>query len=485
VITVNKTVYTRRSLGLAAAGAMGGLLTGGAAPPPAPGGAVRSFLATSGAKIVDAATGEPFIIKAAHWFGMEFNLMPIMLGWRGSPDQPGRAWRTMTYTGRAQNGLTPNTVHEGVLDQMVRLGFNTVRLSICEDVTWPNAQVNGAAGTPGAGKTGIGGLLNPDLLTGAQRLSTYNYDYIPALAVLDKMVDYAGSIGLRVILDMHCLEPSLDNTAHHGLWYTTPRPGDQGTGPTHGAIGTQGDPRSEQQWLDAWAFLAKRYANTPAVCAFDLMNEPYAITWDNNPLRGWPAACERAAAVIQAVNPNVLLVCEGAFSAIRGRNGTDYTSYGEDLTGVRGRRIVTPVPNRVVYSPHDYSNATQPRFKTGFPGTLAPWWDAVWGYIAKEGIAPILVGEFSGDFRDPAALSDVVQSGKSYSAKASATRDGAWMQALSDYICANGLSWAYFSFANDVDHAATDTDVLLGLVEADGITPTPRAFAAIGAMLAR
>jgi aryl-phospho-beta-D-glucosidase BglC (GH1 family) len=482
---MTKSTYTRRALGFAAAGMIGGGLTVGAAAPPPRGRAVRSFLATSGGKIVDTATGDPFIMKGAHWYGMEINLIPIMLGWRDGPDRPGRAWRTITYTGPAQNGLKPGTIHEGILDQMVRMGFNTLRLSICEDVTWPNAHVVGAAGTPGAGKTGIGGLLNPDLLTGAQKPSFYNYDYIPALAILDKMVDYAGSIGLRVILDMHCLEPSMDNTAHHGLWYTTARPGDKGTGPTNGAIGTQGDLRNEQQWLDAWAFLAKHYANTPAVCAFDLMNEPYAITWDNNPVRGWPAACERAAAVIQAVNPNVLLVCEGAFSAIRGANGKEYTSFGEDLTGVRTRPIVTPVPNRVVYSPHDYPNATQARFKAGFPETLAPWWDSVWGYIAKEGIAPILIGEFSGDFRDPATLSDVIQRGKPYSAKTSATRDGAWMKALSDYICANGLSWAYFSFANDADHAATDTDVLLGLVEDDGITPTPRAFAAISAMLAK
>jgi endoglucanase len=214
------------------------------------------------------------------------------------------------------------------------------------------------------------------------------------------------------------------------------------------------------------------------------MNEPYATTWDNDPLRGWPAACERAAAVIQAVNPNVLLLCEGGFNNARGPNGREYTSWGEDLTGVRARRIVTPVHNRVVYAPHDYPNATQKRFKAGFPGTLAPWWDAMWGYIAKDGIAPVLVGEFSGDFRDPATLSDAVQRGKPYSAKASATRDDAWMKALSDYICANGLSWAYFSFANDPDHAPTEIDVLLAPLEPDGVTPMKRTIAALAAMLA-
>jgi aryl-phospho-beta-D-glucosidase BglC (GH1 family) len=463
---------------------MGGALLGGAAAP-APGRAVQSFLATSGGAIVDAATGEPFIIKATHWYGMESVLMPIMLGWRGDPNKPGRAWRTITYTGPAQNGLVPGTVYEGVLDQIRRLGFNTVRLSICEDVTWPNAQVMGAAGTQGAGTTSIGGLLNPDLLTGEQKPSFYNYDYLPALAILDKIIDYAGSIGLRVILDMHCLEPSADDTSHKGLWYTTAKPGDPGTGPTNGTIGTHGDLRSEQQWLDAWAFLAKRYAKTPAVCAFDLMNEPYAMTWDDDPLHGWPAACERAAAVIQAVNPNVLLVCEGAFGAVRGPNGKEYTSFGEDLTGVRRRRVVTPIPNRVVYSPHDYPNATQARFKAGFPATLAPWWDFVWGYIAKEGIAPILLGEFAGDFRDPATLSDAVPWGKSYSAQAGAVRDAAWMQALSDYICANGLSWAYFSFASDAGHPATKSDVLVSLLDADGITPMPGPFAAMRAMLAK
>ena len=478
---LDKVGFTRRAFTLGLAGIAAGTLTDvTAAAMPVP---VTSFLATSGSKIIDAATGRPFIIKGTHWYGMEFDLMPILLNWREGTNQPGRAWRTITYTGPAQHGLVPGAVYEGVLDQIVRLGFNTLRLSICEDVTWPNAQVRGAAGSPHAGATGIGGLLNPDLLTGAQPLSSYNYDYIPALAVLDKMVDYAGRIGLRIILDMHCLEPSIDNTSHKGLWYTTAHPGDPGTGPTDGAIGTKGDLRNEQQWLDAWAFLAAHYAHTPTVCAFDLMNEPFSVTWDNDQATGWPAACERAAARIQAVNPNVLLVVEGKLGVLRGPNGRQDTGYAGDLSGVRDRPVVTPVPNRVVYSPHEYSNATQGRFKAGFPATLPPWWDMIWGYLVKDGIAPVLIGEFAGDFRDPAALSDVVQPGKKYSARASASRDAAWVAALSRYVRANNISWAYFSFAMDEPHKPTDVDVLLGLVEADLVTPVPSSFAALADLL--
>ncbi|MGC8045234.1 cellulase family glycosylhydrolase, partial [Salmonella enterica] len=59
--------------------------------------------------------------------------------------------------------------------------------------------------------------------------------------------------------------------------------------------------------------------------------------------------------------------------------------------------VTLSVANRVVYSPHDYPASVfaqswfaDPRY----PANLEALWDANWGYLAKENIAPVLLGEF-------------------------------------------------------------------------------------------
>ena len=55
------------------------------------------------------------------------------------------------------------------------------------------------------------------------------------------------------------------------------------------------------------------------------------------------------------------------------------------------------MPNRLVYSPHDYpaSVFNQPWLaQPDYPSNLPAVWDAHWGYLMKEDIAPVMVGEF-------------------------------------------------------------------------------------------
>ena len=55
------------------------------------------------------------------------------------------------------------------------------------------------------------------------------------------------------------------------------------------------------------------------------------------------------------------------------------------------------VPNRVVYSAHDYATsvAQQSWFSDpSFPANMPGIWDKYWGYIFKQNIAPVWVGEF-------------------------------------------------------------------------------------------
>ncbi len=57
------------------------------------------------------------------------------------------------------------------------------------------------------------------------------------------------------------------------------------------------------------------------------------------------------------------------------------------------------VPNRLVYSPHDYGPAIseQPWFQDPrSPANLPATWERHGGYLQDEGIAPVVVGEFGG-----------------------------------------------------------------------------------------
>ena len=75
---------------------------------------------------------------------------------------------------------------------------------------------------------------------------------------MDKIIDYAGEIGLKVILDHHRNGAGISTTAN-GLWYD--------------------DKHSETDWVNDWVTLAQRYANNPTVIGADLHNEPYNGTW--------------------------------------------------------------------------------------------------------------------------------------------------------------------------------------------------------------
>jgi endoglucanase len=96
------------------------------------------------------------------------------------------------------------------------------------------------------------------------------------------------------------------------------------------------------------------------------------------------------------------------------------------------------VANRLVYSPHDYGISVydhQPWFDTtahpDFPANLPAVWDHFWGYLYKQNVAPILVGEFGSTLADP--------------------RDTQWLKALLSYLGSgvNGMSFTYWAWNPD------------------------------------
>jgi endoglucanase len=265
-----------------------------------------------------------------------------------------------------------------MLDQIKSLGYNTLRIPYCSEMLQPGRVPNSFAVN-----------LNPDLVG------------LTPLQILDKIVDYSGQIGLRIFLDRH--RP--DSGAQSPLWYT----------PQY----------SEQVWIDNWVMLATRYNNNPVVVGADVQNEPNGpAEWGTGNLAtDFRLAAERVGNAIHAVNPNWLIIVEG----VERVNGS--TWWGANLERVATAPVRLNVPNKLVYSPHDYATSVfrQPWFDApNFPNNLEPdVWDRYWGYIHKQNIAPILVGEFGTTLQPP---------------------DDVWLRTLVEYIGRNGMSFTFWTW---------------------------------------
>ncbi len=365
--------------------------------------------------------GSRCTLKSIAWFGMESGLAPGLT--------PAKPYKTITVDGESI---------EGTLDTYARLGFNCIRLPICQDVTWPGRTILND-------NYAINGILNPDFITPEATPKTVNgvADCITAIEMIDKIIQHCRTLNMRVVLDMHCASPTTVNEhGFYGVWYTTPSP--KGVGQTRGLVEEQ---RSEEQLIQAWEFLANRYKNEPVVCGFDLVNEPYKCYWNDDPLNGWPAAAERIAARIQRINPKVLIIVEGIQYQGKqtiGQDGlpgaeitwpgdyqyTGYSVYSQDLHQVAERPVVIPVQNRLVYSPHEYTNGNDYITRPNFPDNLPNVWDGLWGFIVKNQLGAIYIGEWGGNF-EPVNGQDSI--------------DKKYMTALQAYCEDWGISFSFWA----------------------------------------
>jgi endoglucanase len=295
------------------------------------------------------------------------------------------------------HGLWTIALADG-LKQIRSMGFNTVRLPYSNECI-----------TSGRVSTDTNFTVNPDLR-----------DKTPQ-QVMDLFVAKAKAAGLNVILDRH--RPT--SAAQSELWYTS-------------AV-------SEEKWIADWRMLAERYKDEPTVIGVDLHNEPHgAARWGGtNPATDWHAAATRAGNAIQAVNPRLLVIVEG----VEVSNDGSYTWWGGGLADVRAKPVRLTVPNQVVYSPHDYPASVYPQkwfSAADYPANLPGIWDSRWGYLAREGIAPVLVGEFG--------------------TRLETASDRQWLDAFVKYAGGTGISFAYWSFNPN----SSDTG---GLVRTDWRTP--------------
>jgi endoglucanase len=188
--------------------------------------------------------------------------------------------------------------YQTLLHNISSNGYNTIRLPYSNDIFNP-------ANVPNSINTQVNaGLLNKS-----------------SLEIMDILINYAGSLGLKVILDRH--RP--DSSGQSALWYTSNT--------------------SETTWIDDWVALANRYGNNTAVIGADLHNEPHdPACWGcGNTSIDWRLAAERAGNAILAVQPNWLIIVEGISSV----NGSSYW-WGGNLMAAGQYPVRLNVPNKVL-----------------------------------------------------------------------------------------------------------------------------------------
>lgn len=237
-----------------------------------------------------------------------------------------------------------------------------------------------------------------------------------SLQIMDKIVTYAGQIGLKVILDDHRSEAG-DHADPSGLWYSQRYP--------------------ESAWIADWVALATRYKGNSTVIGMDLRNEPHGAEtngacWDCGGARDWHLAAERAGDAILKVNPRLLVFVEGTDSY----HG-DSTWWGGNLEGVKSSPVELTVANQLVYSPH--LNGPNVHKQSWFNAnttsrSLEDVWRRHWAYISEWGIAPVWLGEF-GTSNDPRDLENTA-----------AGSEGQWFSSLVVYLSRNpDVGWTIWA----------------------------------------
>jgi endoglucanase len=277
--------------------------------------------------------------------------------------------------------------YKEMLAQIRSLGFNAIRLPFSlqalQSTTVSGVDFSNGRNAALAGKTPI--------------------------EAMDVIIQEAAAQGLLILLDNHSLN---DDSHTYDLWY-----------------GSGG--HTEDSWVASWEMLAQRYRNQANVIGADLKNEPHGrATWGDGAPTDWRRAAERAGNAVLAKAPHWLIVVEGVEGPVPGQQLPSHW-WGGNLEGVGQHPVRLTVPNRVVYSPHEYGPGVydQPWFsRPDWQNVLYDRWTKGFQYIADRGIAPILVGEFGGR-----------QTGTD-------TVEGIWQRQFMDFLAQKGSSWTYWSW---------------------------------------
>ena len=298
------------------------------------------YLHTNGTQIVDQ-NNNPVRICSVGW------------GWYG-----GTPWGLDSFN------------YKPALQALVANGINCVRICTDDAQVLNNSSVN------------VNISVNPDL----EGLK-YNQ-------VLQAVVNYGASIGLKFIIESHLNEnnsrfPSNGN----GLWYDVGGASDGTDG--NGQTGTI----TSEMFTQIWQIRANLFKGNDAIIGYDLRNEPHfgPATWgDGNIDTDYRMMYERVGNVLLAIDPGPMIIVEGLQAYRRGAPSGDLRE-----STIGNALIKLTVPNKVVYSVHEYPTEVS---KTG-QGTGADYisyMNTVWGWFYIKNIAPVFVGECGDNMRTTA-----------------------------------------------------------------------------------
>jgi endoglucanase len=291
-------------------------------------------------------------------------------------------------------GLDSNNPY--AIAQLIRqLGFNAVRLP------WSNQMVES---NPVVGTYAL--AANPQL------------QGLTAMQIFDQVVGALTAQHLMVILDNH---------NSNAEWCC----GDDGNTLWENA----GYP--EANWIADWQNMAQRYANQPYVIGADLRNEPRInATWGGSPSTDWNAAASRGGNAVLAVNPNLLIFVEGV-------------NYATDLAGAATLPVNLNVPDRLVYSAHDYG------FDYSRLSSSADWANQItprWGYLVTGPTPqPFWLGEFGACNTSDSCV------------------DNVWFASIASYLSQYHVDWSYWPINGTESTGASRT---FGAPETYGVLST-------------
>jgi endoglucanase len=337
---------------------------------------------TSGSQIVDS-NNTPVRIAGVNWYGFE-NQHQVVQG----------LWIQDYHT--IMNAIKSN-------------GYNTIRLPFSNQM--------------------VESPIIPDDIQYKPGNYTINTDLqgLNSLQIMDKIVEYAGQIGLHIILDNHRSSAAPGGTESY-FWYT--------------------DSYREPNWIADWQALATRYLNNPTVIGMDLRNEPHGAHMGGacwgcgdppNPAlpRDWQLAAQRGGNAVLSVNPHLLIFVEGVDCY-----GNDCTWDGGNLEGVQAHPVQLNVPNQLVYSVHEYGPSVyqQPWFNSSTTySSLSDHYTKFWGYVSQWGIAPVWVGEFGAANTD--AYNNIIDLQNTAPGS-----EGQWFQSMIKYLHDNSnINWTYWA----------------------------------------
>lgn len=230
------------------------------------------------------------------------------------------------------------------------------------------------------------------------RVSWTNHLIDEDIQRIKTIVANAKTVGIKVIMVNHA-NSSLTPQQQNGLWYDLGGASDNTDG--QGNAGTTTDAK----FLSDWVRMAREFVGNDTVIGYDIRNEPLGYYWDgmssweagaNNPDQNIRWMYERVGKAIQAIDPDKLMIFEGPQRYDGNYAGTGKAPWG-DLSLAGQLPVVLTVPNKVVYSVHDY-----PPYIGGFRpvdgAERIDWMNKSWGYLVRDDIAPVWIGEMGANF---------------------------------------------------------------------------------------